>query len=313
MQLKLTFALLLLMSICSFANDTLQIEEPQLTEAEMEILITQYMDSIESTLVYDQGTVTLRDGIATINVPDGFKYLNGEDSEMILTEIWGNPPSPEGAESLGMLLPKHTSPMQDSSYAINITFSDEGYIEDDDAKEIDYTDLLETMQEDSKYENEQREQMGYPTVELIRWASPPFYDEANKKLHWAKELSFASSPEHTLNYNIRILGRSGYLQLNAIGEMYVLDDVKDNIDPILSSVNFNEGHRYADFNPSMDKVAAVGIGGLIAGKVLAKAGFFAKAGVLLAKFWKVIAVGAVALFAGVRRLFGRKEEEEEIA
>lgn len=54
---------------------------------------------------------------------------------------------------------------------------------------------------------------------------------------------------------------------------------------VLSMVNFTDGNRYADFDPSIDKVAAVGIGGPIAGKVLAKTGFLAVALIFLKKFW----------------------------
>ncbi|TYA89160.1 DUF2167 domain-containing protein, partial [Seonamhaeicola marinus] len=63
--------------------------------------------------------------------------------------------------------------------------------------------------------------------------------------------------------------------------------------------------RYSDFNPDIDQVAAYGIGGLIAGKILAKAGFFA----VILKFWKFIAIGAVALFSSFRKkIFGNKKE-----
>jgi len=98
--------------------------------------------------------------------------------------------------------------------------------------------------------------------------------------------------------------------MNVIGEMPVLPMVNANMDNILPSVNFTEGNRYADFNPDIDKVAAYGIGGLIAGKVLLKAGILAKIGLVLAKFWKLIAIGVIGFFAGVRKLFGGKETDQ---
>jgi len=108
---------------------------------------------------------------------------------------------------------------------------------------------------------------------------------------------------NTLNYNIRVLGRKGYLNLNAISDMDKLPMVQTNIDRVISSAEFNPGNRYSDFNPDFDEVAAYGIGGLIAGKVLAKVGFFAA----ILKFWKVIAVGIVAAFGTLRkRIFGSK-------
>lgn len=266
-----------------------------------------YTDSLEQTYEYETGVVNVGDGIANLQVPADFKYLNGKDSEFVLTEIWGNPPNDPADQSLGMLIPANESIFNDSSFVINITYSEDGYIDDSDAKDIDYDDLLDEMQSDTEASNEFRLENGYPTIKLVGWAADPYYDSANKKLHWAKELNFDESSENTLNYNIRILGRRGYLQLNAIGEMYVLGDVNNNIEPILSSVNFNEGHRYGDFNPDMDQVAAYGIGGLIAGKVLAKTGLLATIGIFLAKAWKLILVALVAFGGAIGKFFKKKE------
>lgn len=255
-------------------------------------------DSIENSFQYEFGSITLGEDLATITVPEGYKFLNAKQANYVLTDLWGNPPS----DVLGLLLPSYTTPLSDSlMYAVEISFSEDGYIEDEDAKDLDYDDLLETMQNDIREENPIREENGYEPAELVGWASPPYYDATTRKLHWAKEIKFGTSEIHTLNYNIRVLGRKGYLTLNAIGDMEVLPAFQQNIDPILASVEFNEGQQYGDFNPELDKVAAYGVGGLIAGKVLAKVGFFA----LILKFWKFIAIGALALFAGLRkRLFG---------
>ena len=68
---------------------------------------------------------------------------------------------------------------------------------------------------------------------------------------------------------------------------------------MLALASFRDGARYGDFDASIDEIAAVGIGGLIAGKVLAKAGFlvlalaFLKKGgfllvLLLAPIWRFL-------------------------
>jgi len=302
---------LLVASLSSFATDSTTVEYSSSELMEMAIF-NAYVDSIDNSLQYEYGEQTIGEGLAILTVPAGFKFLNGKDTEMILTDVWGNPPSDPADQSLGMLVPESFSVLSDSNYAINITYSAEGYIKDEDAQDIDYDELLKEMKEDIVLASKQREEMGYESIELVGWASQPFYDAESKKLHWAKELKFGGAEENTLNYNIRILGRKGYLELNVIGDMNILDEVKDNIESLLTNVNFQEGSRYSDFNPSMDKVAAYGIGGLIAGKVLAKAGILAKLGVMLAKFWKVIALAVVGLFAGIKRFFfGGSEEEAE--
>ena len=293
---KLTIALCLLFTI----HITAQQETDSLT-----FDVEQYqktIDSINNSFTYQHGEITLNDGLATLNVPNGFKFLDKEQSQRVLTDLWGNPPS----EPIGLLFPEDMTPMHDNfTYAVEIEYSEEGYIDDEDAADLDYDDLLEEMQEDAMSGNAERTAQGYETIHLVRWASPPFYDHENKKLHWAKELKFGDYDVNTLNYNIRVLGRKGYLNLNAIGDITILDAFNADRDQIINSVEFSSGYRYADFNPDVDEVAAYGIGGLIAGKILAKAGFFA----LILKFWKFIAIGAVALFSGFRKkIFGRNKE-----
>lgn len=262
--------------------------------------IQKSLDSINATFTYERGIVTLDGDMATITVPEGYKFLNAEQSSRVLTDLWGNPPS----EPLGMLFPENITPVSDNfTYAVEITYSEEGFIEDDDAQDIDYDELLEEMKNDVELSNPERIKLGYGSMEMVGWAAKPYYDGVTKKLHWAKELKFDGTELNTLNYNIRVLGRKGYLNLNVIGDMTVLPLVKENVENIIASAAFIEGNKYSDFNPDIDNVAAYGIGGLIAGKVLAKVGFFA----LLLKFWKFIAIGVVAAFSAFKgKIFGKK-------
>ncbi len=294
---NLTFLALFLCSLISFS-------QADSTETDLELDEEAYqkiLDSINNSFTYQTGKIALGDDLATLNVPEGFKFLDSEQSQRVLTDLWGNPPS----ETLGMLFPENISVIgEDFTYAIEITYSEEGYIDDEDADDIDYDELLEDMQESSTEENKQRKDLGYPAIEIVGWASRPYYDHDAKKLHWAKELKFEGEEGNTLNYNIRILGRKGYLNLNAISDMNKLSLVQQNIDKVITSAEFSEGNRYSDFNPDLDEVAAYGIGGLIAGKILAKVGFFA--GIL--KFWKIIVLGVAAIFGSFRKkIFGSKK------
>ncbi|CAL2080704.1 DUF2167 domain-containing protein [Tenacibaculum sp. 190524A02b] len=271
---------------------------------EQKLAYFKKLDSINNSFTYQHGKINLLDGVAEINVPKGYKFLNAKQSKFVLTDLWGNPPS----EVLGMLFPEDITPLSENfSYAVEITYSDEGYINDEDAKDLNYEDLLEQMQDDANKGNEERSKLGYPAIELVGWASQPFYDATNKKLHWAKELKFEGEEINTLNYNIRVLGRKGYLNLNAIGTIDVLPNFNKDVNQVLQSVSFTQGNTYADFNPEIDKVAAYGIGGLIAGKILTKVGFFA----LLLKFWKFIAIAIIGAFTAFKnKIFGTSKNED---
>jgi uncharacterized membrane-anchored protein len=91
----------------------------------------------------------------------------------------GNP-AKASEEVIGMIFPQASDPFSDSSYAFVITYSEIGYVKDEDAD-------------------------GYPAVHLVGWAQKPYYDGKKKILYWAKELKFGEeADEHTLNYEIRI-------------------------------------------------------------------------------------------------------------
>lgn len=273
-------------------------------ELEMAIIFEAYLDSIERTITFYSDTSILIGGdMATLTIPKDYMYVGPADSRKVLEEMWGNPPS--AINSLGMLFPKEHGPSSEFGYGIDIYFADEGYVEDDDAADIDYDDLLESMKEDAQAENEMRLQEGYDPIHLIGWANPPYYDSQNKRLHWAKELNFGGMDENTLNYNVLFLGRKGYLTMNVIGSMQDVDAVTEDLPQILQSVEYSVGHRYEDFDPEYDKVAAYGIGALVAGKVLAKTGLLATIGIFLAKAWKIILIGFVALGAGAKKLMGK--------
>jgi uncharacterized membrane-anchored protein len=256
-----------------------------------------------SSLKFQRGEVVLKDGLATLKVPDGLEFLDGRDAQTVLVKLWGNPPM---TPPLGLLMPANTSPLSADSWAVIISYEEEGYVKDQDAEKIDYADLLKQMQKDAREANKQREKEGYGTVELIGWAAPPRYDKAVHKLYWAKQLKFGGSTEDTLNYNIRMLGRRGVLVLNAVAGMSQLAEIETNAPKILAAIDFNPGHRYADFSEaSGDKVASYGIAALVAGGVAAKLGLFKGLWVLLLGAKKFVIIGVVALGALLRKLFGK--------
>ncbi len=220
--------------------------------------------------------------------------------------MWGNPPDDS---VLGLIVPRSPGLTADDSWAVVVTYSDDGYVSDDDAAKIDYSELLTTMQDEIREANPERQKAGYGTLDLVGWAVPPRYDASSKKLHWARELSFNGEPAHVLNYDIRVLGRHGYLSLNAVSGMSEVAMVREGMDRLLPLTEFDQGARYADHNPSTDKVAAYGVATLIGGGLAAKAGLFAKIGLVLAKFWKLALIGLLFLGGAVRKLFSGKRDK----
>jgi len=183
--------------------------------------------------------------------------------------------------------------------------------------------MLKEIQDGQKEANEERKQQGYAELEIVGWAMPPRYDKDAKKLTWALDIKRIGSDRHSVNYYVRILGRRGYLVLNALGGLDQVRQIEDATPQVLAMVEFNEGHRYADFDAKKgDKVATYGIAGLILGavglKVAAKIGLLAlfakKFGVIILfakKFAILIAAAVAGLFGKLKSFFtGRKATQD---
>ncbi|MEO6195286.1 MAG: DUF2167 domain-containing protein [Thermoanaerobaculia bacterium] len=261
-------------------------------------------EEFESKLTYQKGKIELGSGLATLNLGPDFRYLDPDQTQRVLVDLWGNPP---GAETLGMILPADVSPAQDGGWGVIVTYDEDGYVDDGGAEKIDYAKLLTEMKEDVHKANEERTKHGYETVEIVGWAEPPRYDRASHKLYWAKDLKFESGTDHTLNYNIRVLGRRGVLVLNAVSGVDQLAGVRTSMQALLPEIEFKEGHRYTDFIPGKDKVAEYGIGALVAGTLAAKAGLFKVLLAGLLAFKKAVLIGIAAIGAFLRKFFKKED------
>lgn len=263
-------------------------------------------EQLVKSLSFRDGEIAVPQAEAHFRLGPNFRYLEKADTRKVLEQLWGNPPDDT---VLGMIVPTEPTLLEDSSWAVVVTYSDEGYVSDEDAAKIDYDEMLASMKDSTQDENAARKEAGYGAVELVGWAVPPRYDGASKKLYWAKELAFEGSQGHTINYDIRVLGRRGYLSLNAVAGMSELPVVQTGMQQLLTMTEFDAGARYADFDESTDKVAAYGVAALIGGGLAAKAGLFAKIGLVLAKFWKLLLIGVVAIGALIKRFFSKKEQQ----
>jgi uncharacterized membrane-anchored protein len=290
--------LALFTAVAGFAADS-PAADPAARQAEVRTLI--------ASLKPQTGNIELGSDIARASLPPQLAYLSPADTATVLEKVWGNP---KGGHSLGMVVPANFDPLDASTWAVVISYENDGYVKDDDAAHINYDKMLAEMKESTIEGNKSRVKEGYEPIQIVGWASPPRYDAVSKKLYWAKEIKFGDSTENTLNYNLRLLGRNGVLVLNAIAGMDQLKQVEAATPAILAAVNFQPGNRYADFKPGTDKVATYGIAALVAGGVAAKAGLFKGLLVAILALKKFLIIGVIALVAGIKRFWawlnGRK-------
>lgn len=265
------------------------------------------VEEFVASLQFKKGKIELPNSIATLNLPDSFRYLDPKDTERVLVQAWDNPP---GNKTLGMIMPADVSPVGRQAWGVLITYDEDGHVKDDDAGSINYDDLLTKMKEATAQANVERKKRGYDEISLVGWAERPSYDKAEHKLYWAKEISVDGFKEHTLNYNIRILGRKGVLVLNAIAGMNQLNQIKSEMQKVLAFTDFTKGNTYADFDSSIDKTAEYGIAALIAGGVAAKLGLFAKLFALLVAFKKFVIIGAIGVWVAIKKFLGINKSKQ---
>jgi len=268
------------------------------------------MEKWLSGLQLQQGQVIIQNGSVTIDLPDAYRFIGKEDAKKILEDLWRNPSDPT---VIGMIVKKDFSPTRTGSWVVVMQDDPSGYVSDKDASSIDYDEMMLKLKAEAPEINKQRAEKGFPSVDIIGWAERPYYDQQSHKLYWAKQLKFTDNAQDTLNYDVRILGRKGVLQLSAIAGIDQLEDVKANMPSILNMVNFKEGSRYVDFDPNTDKMAGYGLAALVAGGIAAKAGLFKGLLIALLAFKKFIIMGFVALaayfkriMAWVKGIFGKK-------
>lgn len=250
------------------------------------------INAILNSFDYQQGEVNLPGAKSVLTIPEDYYFLGPKDAKAVLVDLWGNP----DAETTGMIFPVEYTPFDYQAWGVELTWDPIGYVSDEDAAEIDYDDLLKTMTTDISEESKWRVENGYSPFELVGWAVQPSYDQTTRKLHWAQEIAFSDDDVNTLNYKLRALGRKGVLQLNFIASMDQLATIEAALPEVAAMTAFSEGSRYIDFDPSIDTLAAVGIGGLIAGKVIAKTGFLIVALLFLKKFAVILILPAMWLF-----------------
>ena len=183
------------------------------------------------------------------------------------------------------------------------SFSDMGYVKDDE--KIDPDALLKSMRENEASANEERKTQGIPELNVVGWAVPPHYDTRTHNLEYGVTLS--SQGSSNINYHMRMLGRRGVMDAALVTSAETLQADLAEFRAANSSFAYNNGEDYGSYKQG-DKVSEYGLAALVTGGAAAaalKTGLFAGLLKGLAAFWKLIAVGVIAGFAGIKRFFGR--------
>jgi uncharacterized membrane-anchored protein len=247
---------------------------------------------------YQEGPLTAPIGeLAEIEVGPSMLFFDAPNTARLM-ELMENPVS---GNELAVLMPR-----DDSGWFVVFEFDDIGYVPDDEKDDLDADAILESLRAGTEAANEERRARGWAEYHIVGWAEPPHYDERTNNLSWTIEGE--SEGSRNLNRMVKLLGRHGVMTAVLVSSPEEMPVATAAANDLLDRFQYTSGNRYAEYVPGTDRLAKIGLSALVvggAGAVLAKSG-------LLAKLWKPIAAGLVALGAGIKRFFfsGRSAEHD---
>jgi len=242
---------------------------------------------------------------ASMQLPAGMAFLPKQPADKLMQMV-GNGTDPN---RYGIIIP--TS--EEDDWMADLSYIDSGYIKDDDAKNWDVDALLKNIKEGTKEQNKERAERGIPPLEVGGWVEKPHYDAATRHLIYSVDAKTVGEATPSVNYNTYALGRYGYISLNFVADLDTIERYKPTAQQLLAAIEYRAGQRYADFNPTTDKIAEYGIAALVGGLAAKKLGLLAVIAAFAVKFSKLLIVGAIGVIYGVKKLFGgrRREEDDE--
>ncbi len=251
-------------------------------------------DENAPVLNWQRGPITapIGGGLAEIDLSEDYVFLGKEDTRKLM-ELLENPVS---GQELAVV-----KPADGGDWFLIFEWDPVGWVDDAEKDDLEPDTLLEQIKEGTKAANEARRERGWAVIEIVGWQEAPHYDDRTKNLTWA--ILGESEGGSVVNRNVKLLGRRGVMTATLVASPSEVAALVPVADQLIDGYRFQAGSTYAEFLPGTDTVATVGLGALVvggAGAALAKSGF-------LARFWKLIAVGAVSVVAALRRWFGRRE------
>lgn len=232
---------------------------------------------------------------ASIKIPDGFAFLGATEAKKFM-ELTQNIP---GREEYVL------APTSLNWFAI-FSFNPVGYVKDDET--VDADEVLETVRNGTEAGNEIRRQKGWSTMSIVGWRFTPQYDQQTKLLEWAFLAKNDQDNSDLINYNTRLLGRTGVMEVVLVSSPAILDTAVATLKTALTGYEFAPGQKYTEFREG-DHVAEFGLAALVAGgaaAAAAKKGFFAVIAGFFAAAWKLVIPALIGIWIFIKSIFRKK-------
>lgn len=245
-------------------------------------------------------------GQAVLHLPAEHVFIPQPQAGRMLRAM-GNPGS--HADLQGLVFPRGDG---GANWFATLRYEASGYVKDDDAKDWNANELLNSYKDGTEAANAERAKMGVAALEIVGWAEKPAYAADTHRLVWAMSTRSKGAPADEpqgVNYNTYALGREGYISLNLVTDLKDLPKDKAAAHGLLAALEFDKGKRYADFNASTDHVAEYGLAALVVGVGAKKLGLLAVVFAFVAKFAKIIVLALLGFGGVLAKLFKRKRDQ----
>ena len=230
-----------------------------------------------------------------INISSNFEILEGTEAHQMLYWLNGVDFSYVDVYAMGQ-----------NSEQYLFYYTDSGYVKTDDWTDVDPDKFIKEMIENYKASNSTRQQNGQATVKDVTWKKKPYLDGTYNSVYYAFNVTWSDNSS-TVEGTAIILGKEGYTTASYVGGT---EGYQEQLLLNLSKIHkFNTTKEYKDWK-SGDKVAAAGIGALLAttlGVKALKPGIIAAGLLLFKKFWFII----VLPFIWLGKLFTGSDKKKK--
>ncbi len=232
--------------------------------------LNQKVDSIEKTLHYQKSGEVILEGIGTIKIPKGYKYLEKEDAERVLVALWENKRYPD--MTLGMLVRDDQKVMDENMFATNIEYKKSGLINKFELENENFNRLLKQLNNRIK-----ELKIGKDSLLLEKWTEFPKFNATTNIYNYAlqfyiKQLSYRFYNSYSIflsNEGAMIFTTISSLENNMITDRNIIE----------SSLHMNPNINYSTVEKVTDTVMNNSIFNIMKSRLINRKG-------LVEKMWK---------------------------
>lgn len=213
------------------------------------ILLTVVAATI--TMATRAETIQVKEAPVDINLPKGFSFMGANATrDFLMKEYGANDVDAYMSHMIGLIYPDSLLSADRFDGAWILSYINDGYVKDSQAGEMDFKWILESLRRDN------------PTVKF-QWAWYPRYD--TKRHFLSIPMVHITTLDTTVNIRQLKFGKEGYIQIEPVVSMERLKWLYDNDYIVADGVNFREGSRHEDFDPSKDHASYQSVYGFLQG------------------------------------------------